>query len=312
MTAARITEPAAGASVYAGGDQVWSGKIGAFTAKAAMKARNSTMPTVDEKGLSGGQGHEVEGQVARAALVQVHHGQQADEHDRRPEEGVQEELQRRVAAPLVPPAADDEVRRHQGELEEEEEEEEVEGQKAPEATRTRAAASRPRSLGIAPDPPAHQGDREQHPAHQHQEERYPVDTELPRDAEHGDPAVLGHHLEPPVAHPEANGDEHSETEHGHRERDAEHLDEPLARPRQEGHDDRPARRDQHQRGEQREAGPGVGSSQHGRRGRGDPAHEAHPTGQIGEHEGGARGNGEGVVCVRSPSAPGVSVRRCRV
>src|SRR5215217_1460124 len=41
MTAARITEPAVGASVWASGSQVWSGNIGTLMANATAKARNS-------------------------------------------------------------------------------------------------------------------------------------------------------------------------------------------------------------------------------------------------------------------------------
>ena len=39
MTAARITEPAVGASVWASGSHVWSGNIGTLTAKPRKKAR---------------------------------------------------------------------------------------------------------------------------------------------------------------------------------------------------------------------------------------------------------------------------------
>ena len=41
ITAARITEPAVGASVCASGSQVCSGNIGTFTAKPQKKARNT-------------------------------------------------------------------------------------------------------------------------------------------------------------------------------------------------------------------------------------------------------------------------------
>ncbi len=41
MTAARITEPAVGALVWASGSQVCTGNSGTFTAKARAKARNS-------------------------------------------------------------------------------------------------------------------------------------------------------------------------------------------------------------------------------------------------------------------------------
>ena len=39
MTAARITEPAVGASVCASGSQVWNGNIGTLTAKPRKNAR---------------------------------------------------------------------------------------------------------------------------------------------------------------------------------------------------------------------------------------------------------------------------------
>ena len=39
--AARMTEPAVGASTWASGSQVWTGHIGIFTAKEAKKASHS-------------------------------------------------------------------------------------------------------------------------------------------------------------------------------------------------------------------------------------------------------------------------------
>ena len=41
MIAARITEPAVGASVWASGSQVWNGNIGTLMAKARKNARNA-------------------------------------------------------------------------------------------------------------------------------------------------------------------------------------------------------------------------------------------------------------------------------
>jgi len=41
MIAARITEPAVGASVWASGSQVWNGNIGTLIAKARKNARNA-------------------------------------------------------------------------------------------------------------------------------------------------------------------------------------------------------------------------------------------------------------------------------
>ena len=56
-----------------------------------------------------------------------------DEHEGRAEQRVEEELQRRVGAVAVAPAADEEVHRHEHDLEEHEEEEEVEGEEHAEA-----------------------------------------------------------------------------------------------------------------------------------------------------------------------------------
>ena len=60
----------------------------------------------------------VEGQYAGLRLVDEDQGQDPDEQEGRAGEGVEEELHRRVAAALVAPAGDDEVDRHEGELEE--------------------------------------------------------------------------------------------------------------------------------------------------------------------------------------------------
>src|SRR5213594_727088 len=48
-TAARITEPAVGASVCASGSQVWNGNIGTFIAKPRKKARNTDHCRFDSK-----------------------------------------------------------------------------------------------------------------------------------------------------------------------------------------------------------------------------------------------------------------------
>jgi len=45
-TAARSTEPAVGASVWASGSQVWSGNSGTFTANATKKAAKSQRAVV--------------------------------------------------------------------------------------------------------------------------------------------------------------------------------------------------------------------------------------------------------------------------
>ncbi len=51
-SAASTTEPEVGASEYASGDQVWNGKIGAFTTKAAVNAQSSSTPVVPLRWVS--------------------------------------------------------------------------------------------------------------------------------------------------------------------------------------------------------------------------------------------------------------------
>ena len=52
MTPARITEPAVGASVWASGSQVCSGKSGTFTANASAKARKSQRAALQSTGFA--------------------------------------------------------------------------------------------------------------------------------------------------------------------------------------------------------------------------------------------------------------------
>ena len=49
MIAARITEPAVGASVWASGSQVWNGNIGTLIANARKKAMNAPSCSPSEK-----------------------------------------------------------------------------------------------------------------------------------------------------------------------------------------------------------------------------------------------------------------------
>ena len=142
-----------------------------------------------------GQGHQVEGGRGRpgGGLVEEDQGQDADQQERGSEQGVDEELERRVDPVLVAPPCDHEVHRHQRELEEHEEDEEVEGQEAAQAAGLQHQHPGHVGLDIAMDARSREGDREQHACQQHQEQRDAVDTELPADAE--------------VAHPEMTGDE---------------------------------------------------------------------------------------------------------
>ena len=125
----------------------------------------------------------VEGRHAGLRGVDDDERQDADEQEGRGAEGVEEELPRRVAAPLVAPAGDQEVHRHEGQLEEQEEQQQVEGEEAPEAARLEHED--PGDEGLVPGALARgaERDREQQRRHQHQEQRDAVHAEAPGDPE---------------------------------------------------------------------------------------------------------------------------------
>ena len=140
-----------GRLVWASGSQVCTGNSGTLTANAMAKARKSQRP-VRRRRSPGvlGDLDEVEGDaVRRRAACRNDRGDDADEHERRAEHREQEELQRGVDAAAVAPAADEEVHRHEHDLEHHEEQEEVEGEEHAEAagleqraaTRSTASAS---------------------------------------------------------------------------------------------------------------------------------------------------------------------------
>ena len=109
-----------------------------------MKARNRRTPAVPDRCVSVERPH-VEGRHAGLRGVNRDERQDADEQEGGRTEGVQEELPGRVPAPLVAPPGDQEVHRHESELEEHEEEQQVEGEEASRGTPLRARGSRRRT-----------------------------------------------------------------------------------------------------------------------------------------------------------------------
>ena len=77
-----------------------------------------------------------------AVLVQEGEADDADEHERRAEHREDEELERRVDPLAVAPPADEEVHRHEHDLEHHEEEEEVEASRTRRCSRPAARAAR--------------------------------------------------------------------------------------------------------------------------------------------------------------------------
>ena len=120
MIAASTTEPPVGASTCASGSQVCTGHIGTLTAKAAKKAKNSSVCACSR------QRQLVPGQDVEAAARLVVQVDQRDQHQQRAEQRVQEELERRIDPARAAPDADDDVHRDQRGFEEHVEQQAVE------------------------------------------------------------------------------------------------------------------------------------------------------------------------------------------
>ena len=122
---------------------------------------------------------EREGEVVELRLVDEGEGKDPDEQEGRAEERVEEELDRGVGPPLVPPTRDDEVGGHERQLEHEEEHDEVEGQEAPHhggLEQEDPGEVDPAVLAVAPED---DGQREEHSGEQHQEDGDAVHPEVP-------------------------------------------------------------------------------------------------------------------------------------
>ena len=130
ITPASTTEPAVGACVWASGSHVWNGKIGTLTANAMANAKNSQRPVEAAKLAPSAISTRSNVVWPRSRLARATVAIEADEHERRTEHREQEELRGRVDAVLVAPSADQEVHRHEHDLEEDEEHEQVEAEEA--------------------------------------------------------------------------------------------------------------------------------------------------------------------------------------
>ncbi len=170
-----------------------------------MKAKKSRI-SVDEDRWVCMSGPKREGQVVVLGLVDEGERQDAHQQEGRPEEGEEEELDGRVGPPLVAPAGDDEVGRHERQLEHEEEHEQVERQEAAHhrgLQQEHPGEVDPAVLAVAPED---DGDGEEHRGHQDQEDRDAVDAEVPVHPERAAGVlVVRDQLEPAVVH--LHGDE---------------------------------------------------------------------------------------------------------
>ena len=121
--AARITEPAVGASTWASGSQVCNGNIGTLMANANPKATNSH--TCAPAKLCRVRASSVREKVSAVEPDK----EDRQQHQDRTSQGEQEELKGRVDPPLATPDTDQEVHRHQGEFPENVEKNQVQRQK---------------------------------------------------------------------------------------------------------------------------------------------------------------------------------------
>ena len=150
-TPARITEPPVGASVWASGSHVCTGKMGHLMAKEAAKARNSQRAVLSATDWPSARLTRSKVRPPGGLLAEEHQGQDADQHQGRAEHRVDEELEGGVDPPLVAPPADEEVHRDEHDLPEQEEHEQVERQEHPDAARLQQEHPRHVALAVVVD-----------------------------------------------------------------------------------------------------------------------------------------------------------------
>ncbi len=120
-----MTEPAVGASTCASGSQVWTGHIGILTAKLAKKASHSQVCICGGKCTPFSKRRDVGG-----AGVPVH-AHDREQHQHRADEGIEEEFEAGIDAPLAAPDADDQEHRDQAALEQHIEQHQIQGAEHP-------------------------------------------------------------------------------------------------------------------------------------------------------------------------------------
>ncbi len=185
-----------------------------------------------------GQRAHVEGRHSGLRGVDCDERQDADEQEGGRSEGVKEELAGRVPAPLVAPPGNQEVHRHESELEEHEEEQQVEGEETPEAPGFEHEDPGDERLVPRSVSGSRESDREQQPGHQHEEERDAVHPEAPGDPERRDPLMAGDELVAAVAGCEGHGRRRRDAEHRERSDEADHLHRSTLGARDQGDDNR--------------------------------------------------------------------------
>ena len=163
----------------------------------------------------------------------------------------------------MPPPGDDEVGRHERELEHEEEHEEVEGEEAPHHCGLEEQDPGEVAPGVLAVAAEDDGEREEQPGEQHEEDGDAVHPQVPVHAEaRAGVVVVRDELEPAVVHLHRHQDRDGEAQRHQRDDQGQRVDELLVQAPVEGEqaqDDGARRRQQHQ---QREEGEAVGVGRH--------------------------------------------------
>jgi hypothetical protein len=204
--------------------------------------------------------HQVETEAAGRGLMQVAERDDGDEHQDAPRHRVEDELDGRVDALVVPPDPDEEVHRDEHGVPEHVEEKEVEGDEDPdhralEEQEEGRELPHPRLNGL---PRREERNRRQEPGEDDQQEADAVHAHQVLDAEGRDPGVALHELVARLGRREAVPEQERLRKDHDRHEEREAPDEPVPLAVAIGHAQQhegPGERHEHERGQYREVHP---------------------------------------------------------
>jgi len=187
-----------------------------------------------------------EGVIAELVEMLEIERQDAEQHQYRAGQGIQEKFDRRVELARAAPHADDEVHRHQHQFPEDVEQEEVERDEDADHARLEQQEHRVVFLhaflnGV---PRAEHGEEAHQRGEQQQQQADAVDADVVAGAKRGDPIGAFHELETGQVAPEMRGQGKGDEEAGERHHVSPHTDQVFVMRRQkqqdrQAHDGRP-------------------------------------------------------------------------
>ncbi len=191
---------------------------------------------------------EVEGGDAGDLAVVEVEPQDRHQHEHAAGHGVEEELHRRVDAPLSPPDPDQQVHRDQHRLPEHVEQQQVEGEEGAE----HPGLEREQQRVVVPGPLRHRAvgahDREQrgHGGEQHQQRRDPVHAQVVAGTERREPGAILDELERRSPRHQPPPQRQREQQLGDRDRGGPAADQPVGLAREQHQDPRAQQREEDQ------------------------------------------------------------------